>query len=212
MKNHPTISNTISNTMKLVITPLVLVYLLLSLTTSSKAQLITNIGQFNNSNFLIEEGATTASNTQDNIGINFTGSYNVGATLGGLFLPGIPKDWSIYQLSDFGLVMNINGPNPNMGFSIEFYDSSLSIANTFSGSTTTNNGSDVFMPLTLSVPGSGSMNEIQGIQFTWDTPDTIDATLKSVAVVPEPSTYALLVISLAGLLIQMVSKRKQTQS
>jgi hypothetical protein len=179
------------------------------LTINTNAQLITKIGQLNSENFAIEESVTTAPHTQDANGINFNSSFPLGATLGGLFTTATPKDWSVYNTNDFGLVMNISGTNPNMSFTIEFYDSDLGIANTFTGASTLNTGSDIFMPLTLSTPGLGTMNDILGVQFTWDSPDSINATWKEIGVVPEPSTVKLLIMGSLGVGIVALLKRKR---
>lgn len=174
-----------------------------------KAQLITSIGQLNTANFSIEDSVTTAPHTQDADGINFNSSFTLGATLGGLFTTGVPKDWSLYNTNDFGLVMDVSGANPNMSFTIEFYDSNLGVANTFTGSSTANTGTDIFMPLTLSTPGLGTMNEILGIQFTWDSPDSITATWKEIGVVPEPSTITLLIIGSLGIGVAALLKKRR---
>lgn len=167
--------------------------------TNSQAQLIVPITQMGSDYLDVDPLATTATYSQSPTTLTFNSSYSLGATLGGFFLSS-PKDWSAYSTSDFGLMMSIVGTNPNMPFTIEFYDSSLSIANTFTGSTTDVGSTVTFAPIALSILGTGNMNSIVGMQFTWDAPETINVTWSQIAVVPEPNVTSLLILSLLSLI------------
>jgi hypothetical protein len=123
----------------------------------------------------------------------FNGAYALGDTLGGSFTA---QDWSAY--TDFGIVMTLTGTNPDLPFSVQFYDSSFNVINTYSGFTSVNPLSP-FQPLTLAIPGTGVLSSVAGVQFTWDGGGTINATAEKVAVVPEPSTYALLFLGASAL-------------
>jgi hypothetical protein len=176
-------------------------------TSTGKTQLITSIANMGSTTFAVEDESTSASYSQSPTYLEFNGSF-LGATLGGLWEPAVPKDWSLYSLSDFGLMLSIQGENPNLPFTIEFYDSSLSIANTFTGNTAGVTTNLTFAPILLSLPGTGNMNEILGIQFTFDGPDNAGMKWESISVVPEPSTYALLTLGSLILTLTILKKRK----
>ena len=63
-------------------------------TNDAKAQLITSLTDLGTSSFLIDVDSTTAPHSQSLSGITFSGSMPLGATLGGFFTTGVPKDWS----------------------------------------------------------------------------------------------------------------------
>jgi len=170
-------------------------------------QIITKISSLGSLDFSVDSSSTTASYGQSISELTFSGSQSLGATLGGVWNPPAPKDWSAYSLADFGILGTVTGTNPNMPFTLEFYDSNLLVANTFSGSTISAGSSTSFMSLTLSTPGNGNMNDIFGLQFTWNSNDAINFGWEGVAVVPEPSTYMLIV--LAGIVLLALHFRKE---
>jgi hypothetical protein len=189
---------------------IILTALLVTFAPTSNAQLITSIGNLGSLDFSVDSESTNAPHTQEPNYINFTGSFSLGATLGGLWDPAIPKDWSIYDLGDFGLLISITGTNPNLPYTVEFYDSNLFLVNTFTGTTAGAGTSLSFSSLTLSVPGTSNMNDILGIQFTFDASDAINMNWESIAVVPEPKTITLLttILALAGLKLLIKGRKK----
>ena len=82
--------------------------------------------------FTVDAGATTALYTQSASGVVFNGTYALGETLGGTFAS---QDWSNPAYTEFGMVMSLTGINPNLPFSVSFYDDAFAIINTYSGST-----------------------------------------------------------------------------
>jgi len=146
------------------------------------------------STFTVEPSATTALYSQNASGIVFNGSYVLGNTLGGTFTL---SDWSSPSLTEFGMVMSINGVNPNLPFAVEFYDGSFNVINKYEGFTVGAGSTPTYIPMTLLQPGTGNLTQVAGIQFTWNGDGAIDATVQSVAAVPEPSTYALLALGAA---------------
>jgi hypothetical protein len=156
--------------------------------------------------FTIDSGATTAAYSQTASGVVFNGAYALGDTLGGTFTT---QDWSAY--TDFGIVMTLTGINPDLPFSVQFYDDTFQVINTYSG-LTTGAGTSTFQPLTLAIAGTGILSSVAGVQFTWDGGGTINATVEKVAAtaVPEPSTYALL--ALGGLAFAGYAMRRRQRA
>jgi len=160
---------------------------------NAHGQLITNIAQMGNTDFTVDEDSTTLSYTQNASAIVINTGFPLGATIGGIWNPATPKDWSLYDLNNFGIIISVSGENPNTPFTIDFYDSSLAIANTFTGTTFGAGATPSFSALTFTTPGTGAMNDIYGMVLTFDAPDTINMSWEGVAVVPEPTTNALLI-------------------
>jgi len=175
---------------------------------SPKAQSFTNLADLGSNTFAVEESATTIAYTQSTNSLSFNGSFPLGATLGGVWAPSIPKNWSIYDLGDFGLILSVTGTNPSTPFTLELYDSSFQIVNTFIGSTFGATSSPSFSPLTLSLIGTGDMSDILGVQFTLNSPETINLNWESIGVVPEPNISWLLGLSALGLIVLRVWTKK----
>jgi len=160
--------------------------------------------------FTVDPGATTATYSQTSSGLVFNGAYALGDTLGGSFTP---QDWSLYPSPafEFGIVMSLTGTNPDMPFSVQLYDDTFAVINTYSGFTT-GAGTSTFQPLTLAIPGTGVLSSVAGVQFTWDGGGTINATVEKVAtqaVIPEPSTYALLALGASALGGYAIRRRRR---
>ena len=154
--------------------------------------------------FTVDSGATTAAYSQTASGVVFNGAYALGDTLGGTFTT---QDWSAY--TDFGIVMTLTGINPDLPFSVQFYDDTFQVINTYSG-LTTGAGTSTLQPLTLAIAGTGVLSSVAGLQFTWDGGGTINATVEKVAAIPEPSTYALL--ALGGLALGGYAMRRRQRA
>jgi hypothetical protein len=99
--------------------------------------------------------------------------------------------------SYFSIFMNTASPNPNVAMSLEFLDgdsATIDVWSGFSGAAAVNGYVDFD---TLGTSGTGDYSIVSAIQITWANPEaaTINTTMSTIAVVPEPSTYALLALS-----------------
>ena len=155
-------------------------------------------------------------------------NIQLSGTFGGGFTPAA-FDWS--SVSEFGLLMSVPAADPQATFNIVFYNSNVFAANPtnytiakFNGSTTGVSSNVSILSLTKDngfVPmegGSGGLNnftDVAGIQFTWGSDPvsggSTEATLGGIAIVPEPSTWALFLFG--GVLCSVyVWKRRCAQS
>ena len=152
--------------------------------------------------FTPDGGSTTLSYTQTSTTLTFT-AFNQGNLenyLPGTFTAGI-LDWTTYTNAPyvtFGLNMSVSGTNPETDFTFDLIDSGFNTIASYSGGTTGLGGTLSLVELTQVAVGSGAFNDIAAVAFTWNgtmgSPNTV--TVESVyAVVPEPSTYALLALS-----------------
>lgn len=109
------------------------------------------------------------------------------------------QNWSSYDFAgsdSFSLFMVTPAPNPDLSFSLQLFDSSTGLIETWSGDTgaAAVNG---YVDLFSSSLGTGDYSDVLYAIFVWNnTPSaSIDTTISTLAVVPEPSTYALLALS-----------------
>ena len=148
-------------------------------------------------NFTVDGGSTTAAYSQTATNLTLVSPFTLGDTLGGVFSS--TYDWSAYSNAStftFGLFMSAAGASPGIPFTVEFYNGALDvIVNTYSGDASGLSTSPTFVPMSLSLAGSGNFSSIGGLQFTWDGGGTGTVVVDSIAVsvVPEPTTWAMLV-------------------
>lgn len=157
----------------------------------------------------------------------FTGTGSQGPTgwvVNGSIAPGdlifgdiaSSQDWSSVftpGVSSFGLLVNFAAPNNNIPFALEFLDSSFETIDVWSAVTgTTAFSGYIDFGLAPTTPGTGVYSDVKGVILTWAnaSTDTVNTTVSAVAVVPEPSTYALL--SLAGLALGVYAIRHRRLS
>jgi len=181
------------------------VSLLLALKTSH-AQTLTLFG----TNELIVDPVTVNNLTYSQSSADMTVSIGLSGTFGAIFTPAA-FNWS--AVGEFGLLMSVPEADPQATFNIIFYNSNLFDENPenytiakFNGSTTGVSSNTSILALTKDngfVPpdgGSGGLNDftdVAAIQFTWGSDPvpggSTEATLGGLAIVPEPSTWALFV-------------------
>jgi len=127
--------------------------------------------------FIVAPEATTASYAQTDNALRFNGSYGLGDTLGGVF-SGDPQDWTSY--GSFGLRMAVTGDNLALPFTIEFYDASFSVINSYQANTIGLGVRPQVVHLELSRSGTTNFAQVAGLQFTWDNAGTVDTSLTEV--------------------------------
>ena len=186
----------------------------LALTLTSSASYF-DLVSFGNTAFTVDPDATTANYTQSSSALNFSPSISLADTIGGSF-NAAPFDWSTYISSvatAFAVKISIvSGSNPNLPFSLSLVNAGGDILN-FVG-TTVGATTDTYIALTLNATDPGNPLVLNGVtagQFTWDGgAPSANVSLQSVAAVPEPSTYALLV--LGGLALSGYALRRRTRA
>lgn len=144
----------------------------------------TNLVNLGNNSFSVDADATTASYTQTAGALIFSNSVVLGDTLGGVFAE---QNWSGYE--SFGLRMTLTGPNPELPFTVQFFDAAFGIINTYQGNTT---GLISLTPtvvmLGLSIAGTENFSQVVGMQFTWDGDDSINTSLTEVVGFTPPTS------------------------
>lgn len=147
-------------------------------------------------------------NSQSATGVTFGSPIAFADLVGG----GIAaQNWSSYGNNDFGLLLSASSTAVNLTFSVEMYDPTFAnVLNTYGGAVISIGTTPTFVPMSLSLPGTGNLSSVGGIQIIWGGSgaggETV--TVNSVAAVPEPSTYALL--ALAGLAFGAYRMRKRS--
>jgi hypothetical protein len=155
----------------------------------------TDLLSLGSATFSIDPGST-AGYTQTVSGVSYTSFAGSDTFYNDVAFT--PTNWSTF--SDFGLKISLlSGTPDSIPFSVIFYDASFAVIDTYTGDTSTVNGSNIAVPLTLTPgTGSGDYSVVNYFQFTWDAGATYNAQISSVMYnvpVPEPSTYALLALS-----------------
>ena len=149
---------------------------------------------------LVSPSFSTGVGSQTGSGFVYNGSVNLGDNVYGEFVSS-PQNWSsqITGGNVFSLLMSVSGTNPDIPFSIEFFESggnqdSIAI---WEGLTVGLTSTLTYNNLSLLSTGTGDYSSVGSFTFTWNpgSAESINSTISTVAVVPEPSTYALLALS-----------------
>jgi hypothetical protein len=166
-----------------------------------------DLASFGTSSFTIDSGFTSVTATQTATSLTMSTPIVLGTVLYGDF--GSTFNWSTAPELAFSFS---SLAAPNISFFVDFLKSDASTAASFSGSLASVGSSPTTVALTLA-PGSSIANltNVKSVFFTWGgdsvTGDTA-VTLHSVQSVPEPSTYALLALAGAALVVYRLRRRR----
>jgi hypothetical protein len=163
-----------------------------------------DLGTLGTSNFTVDSGGSVGTYTQTSTTLDFAAAA-LGDQVFGNYTPSV-TDWSVYP--SFGIRMTITGTNPDLPFTVTFYDGSFN-SNVYSGFTSgLSSGISGVAPLTLTASGA-DLSNIAGFQIGWDgSASPINVSMSNVAAVPEPSTYALLAMSGVALSGYLMRRRR----
>ena len=159
--------------------PLAVALLHFSAVANSYAQTPVQLAGLGSRAFTVEPEATTAKATQSAAGLAFS-SVALGDTLAGLFPA--QQNWARPDYGTFGVIMSIEGTNPGLPFRLELYDAFFNIVAKFEGTTIGAGSSAGFVPLQPTPGQVQNLAAVRGLQWTWNDPGSIKATLHSLAV------------------------------
>jgi len=186
---------------------------------------IIDLGSFATGNFLVDP-ASTYLPAQNSSGLTTSKNIAVGDVWWGEFTQS--KNWTAgygwtgnpasgYTSTNLGLLMSVKSQSNPTPFSVYFYDSNYMQIQSFTGLITSASASPVFVSLT---PASwnayegGALGDVKAFAFSWDSGVSINTTLVGVQAniqtnnVPEPSSFSLLLIGVAGVASRRLLKRK----
>jgi hypothetical protein len=167
------------------------------------AQTLTNFGT---TNFTIETNITNVTNSQ-----TATTATITSGEAGGIFAGTLTIPFSLNSTDSIALVLSFTGTNRNTPFVLAFYDSTFVPIGEYTGNTSaaTSESTPTNLGLTLTTSAFSGAS-VGAIQMTLNgAGDSINYTLQSVSVVPEPSTYALLAIGAVGLFLSFRRRKVQ---
>ena len=168
------------------------------------AQTLTDFGT---TNFTVETNMTNVSNSQ-----TATTATITSGEAGGIFAGILTTPFSLSSTDSIVLVFSFTGTNRNTPFDLAFFDTSLAPIGTYQGNTSaaTLASTPTNLGLTLNTSAFSGAS-VGAIQMKLNgAGDSINYTLQSVSVVPEPSTYALM--ALGGLVLFFMVRRRKVQA
>jgi hypothetical protein len=149
---------------------------------------------------LVGSSFSTLVGSQTVSGYVYNGGVSLGDNVYGDFVSS-PQNWSLEITGGnvFSLFMSVSGTNPDIPFSIEFFESggSQDTIAIWEGTTVGLTSTPTYNSLSLLSTATGDYSSVGSFIFTWNpgSTESINSTISTVAVVPEPSTYALLALS-----------------
>lgn len=158
------------------------------------------------SGFTIDPGSTTVSYSQTETELILSGGFSPADSIAGFFVGGTYNFSGLSGLGSFPLKLSISGVNPDASFSVDLFDDTLNVINTYVGSTIGVSSTPSFVSAALAIPGTGDFASVTALQFTWN--DSSSANMTFHQVVPEPSTYALVLMTGAGTILLWARRRK----
>jgi hypothetical protein len=174
------------------------------------AQAQTNLASLGSNNFtVLFEFDATATQTATNV--------TFAASEAGIFAGSFTNayNWTAYSDTNiwtFGLFLSVSqAASMGEAFTVELLDSSLDVLNglvaKYQGQTPAD-ATPAFMSMTP-VLGEGSLDfsDVAGFQMTWDGAGGGTAVIDGIGVVPEPSTWAMLVFGSATVVFVALRRR-----
>jgi len=151
-------------------------------------------------NFTVSSSSAPYSQSSTNLTLD--APFFIGQSVLGQF--GSAYDWS--AVTSFGLIMSAPGASPNAPFTLEFFDPSTNTISAFQGFASNLGSEPEFVALSPSALGTEDFTVVSGLAFTWD--DGGASSVQIAGVVPEPSTWALLVCGAVLLGFVLIRSRK----
>ena len=125
--------------------------------------------------FTIDSGISIGPYDQTGDSLVFSGNVSLGNTQAGTFAE---QDWSGYE--SFGLRMTLTGENPELPFTVEFFDVNFESIAKYQGNTAGLSFVPTVAMLGLSMVGNENFSQVVGMQFTWDGEGSIDTRVTEV--------------------------------
>jgi hypothetical protein len=198
--------------MKTVTSGILAIMLTLSL---AQAQGYIDLADFGSVSYTVDSASTTATYTQEALGLLFSPSVALGDTLVGVYNSG-PYNWTSYAdlANTIYLKVVFTGANPSSPMVLDIYNTGGAASLQYQGSSVPIGiveGAN-YLPFTLNAGYSplqiaGVLSDVVASQITWGGSGTASVRVEAVATVPEPSTYALL--GLAGLALAGYAVRRR---
>lgn len=143
--------------------------------------------------FEIDPGAVTASYSQTWDALYLGGGFAFADTIGGIFVSfATPISLDLRSFPSLGLKMQLtSGPSFSAPFTLQFFDPSFQILNSFSGTTSSVSTNTSVAWLSLEDTAISSLANVSGLQFTWDDAQSgsSSSTIIHALVGAEPEGY-----------------------
>ena len=156
----------------------------------------TNLASLGSDNYsVILTNFATVSQTATTLTFSPT---SIGGLFGGSFTTAY--DWSGYSDTNtwnFGMFMTVPGSSYDQAVTMELYSSVFDLLARYQGATPSDSTPSFVSMVPVAAVGSGILTEVGAVQLTWDNPDPGSVIIDGVGVVPEPTTWAMLIFGAA---------------